>query len=452
MLIKTFTEIKKSLQLAIPLLFAEWLFAINFFAITWIAARLGREALAALALAQTINIFLFMMISGVSAATAIVAAQTLGRNASEEVKYIFAQSLLLNGVLAVLAGIIMWQVPNLLQIIKVGDQQVIAQVEIALHGFLWNIIPFTLLIMFEKFLIGMHRTRLVLFFTSISIPISIIANYIIVLGKFGLPQYGLVGVGYSLAIAYSCLDLLFILMVFIMPSLRCYNLFSGLKNLPSTFKYFFELWDLGWPLGIMFSIELGAILVFTILMSFFGTDVLAAFQISRQYLVFALVTLFALTESSAVRVGFAFGAKDYSLILRGFYVNLGIATFCMLLLAGVYVFARDILIAQDVNFADPKNSNLIMYARHFLIAIAVLVIFDGIRNLAAGGLRGLNDSKFTMYSSIVGYWILGLPLAYFFGKVCNLGGDGLWAGFILGIIVSAIMLFVRFRKIINDKV
>ena len=71
-------EAKQSLSLTVPLLLSEWLYALNFFVITWISAQLSHAALAAIALVQSIYFFLLMMISGISAATAILVAQDLG--------------------------------------------------------------------------------------------------------------------------------------------------------------------------------------------------------------------------------------------------------------------------------------------------------------------------------------------------------------------------------------
>ncbi|MCL5261496.1 MAG: MATE family efflux transporter [Gammaproteobacteria bacterium] len=442
-----FTEAKKSLSLAVPLLFSEWLYALNFFMIVWITAQLGSYALASMAIAQSIYIFLLMMISGISAAIAILVSQDLGAKNTDGIKFAFTHGILLNTILAVIISIVLWNAHYFLALFGVKDWQIIATAKIALRAFMWSLLPMTFLIMFEKFLIGLHRTRLVLFITIISIPISIFANYAFVLGKFGFPKLGLAGFGYGMAIAYGFLDILFILLVLIMPSLKIYRLFSGFKNLKTGFKYFTEIWRVGWPLGAMFSIEVGAILVFTFFISLFGADALAGFQLSRQYLVFALTSLFALTESAAVRVGHAAGESDHLLVGICFYVNIAIAFVFMLILSLVFIFARTHLIAIDLDIANLKNSNLFLYAQHFFIAIAIMILFDGIRCVAAGCLRGLKDTKSNMFSSILGFWIVGLPAAYLFGKVLNFGPDGLWAGFTFGIAISAMTLIWRFRAL-----
>lgn len=442
-----FREAKKSLKLATPLLFSEWLFALNFFVITWISAQLGRETLAAIAIAQSIYFFLMMMISGISAATAILAAQDLGAKNFGAIKHIFAQSVILNVILSLIACLILWNIPHFLPSLGIKDEQVTGLIKIALRAFMWSLIPTSFLMMIEKFLIGLHRTRLVLLFTILTIPISMSANYFLALGKFGLPKFGIAGFGYGLSIAYGSLVLMFIIISILTPSLRSYRLFYGFKNLSSNFKYLFEIWRIGWPLGAMFSIEVGAILTFTFFMSLFGTDVLAAFQITRQYLVFALTTLFALTETAAVQVSHAIGEQNRFLVKLRFHANIVIVVVFMLALSCIYLLAKNLLISFDINMSDLKNYNIIFYTRHFLSAIAILILFDGIRNITAGALRGLKDTKSNMYSSILGYWLIGLPLAFVLGKLCGLKGEGLWIGFISGIAISATYLVIRFQKL-----
>jgi multidrug resistance protein, MATE family len=446
-LAKIISEAKKSLTLIVPLLFSEWLYALNFFVTTWIAAQLGNASLAAMALAQSINFSIMMMISGISAAISILVSQDLGYNNTAGIKHAFAQGVLLNILLAIIAMLILYIAPHFLPFLGINDTQVITQAKTVLHAFMWSLPPMTFLFMFEKFLIGMHRPRMVLFLTIFSIPVSMLANYALVLGKLGMPKCGIAGFGYGFATAYSVLDIMFILLVLVMPSLSQYKLFTGFKQLKTGSKYFGEIWRVGWPLGAMFSIEVGAITAFAFLMSSFGTASLAAFQISRQYLSFAMVTLFALTESTAVRMGFAVGQNDRPLVRRSLYVNIGIGIIFMMVLCCFYLFAQNNLIALDFDITDPQNAQVIAHVKHFLVAIAVLVLCDVVRNITAGGLRSLKDTKCNMYSSVIGYWLVGLPLAYFCGKTLGIGADGLWIGFITGIIISAIILQFRFQNL-----
>jgi MATE family multidrug resistance protein len=46
--------------------------------------------------------------------------------------------------------------------------------------------------------------------------------------------------------------------------------------------------------------------------------------------------------------------------------------------------------------------------------------------------------------AIIGYWGVGLPIAYIAGFVLHFGGTGLWVGLAAGLSFVAIVLTIRF--------
>ena len=66
-----------------------------------------------------------------------------------------------------------------------------------------------------------------------------------------------------------------------------------------------------------------------------------------------------------------------------------------------------------------------------------------------GVLRGLNDLKVPTYITAVAYWGIALPTSYFVGIYFEVGAEGIWWGYLAGLSASALMLFIRYRKIKN---
>jgi MATE family multidrug resistance protein len=62
-----------------------------------------------------------------------------------------------------------------------------------------------------------------------------------------------------------------------------------------------------------------------------------------------------------------------------------------------------------------------------------------------GALRGINDTRVTLLSAIVGYWCVGFPSAWTLAFHAGLGAVGVWIGLALGSFVYAGMLILRFR-------
>ena len=67
----------------------------------------------------------------------------------------------------------------------------------------------------------------------------------------------------------------------------------------------------------------------------------------------------------------------------------------------------------------------------------------------SGALRGLNDTKWPSVVSIISYWLLALPLGYFLAFHTSVGPLGVWIGFAAGLSMSAIVLPLRFFRLVR---
>jgi MATE family multidrug resistance protein len=71
--------------------------------------------------------------------------------------------------------------------------------------------------------------------------------------------------------------------------------------------------------------------------------------------------------------------------------------------------------------------------------------FDGVQAVGIGICRGLTDVRIPTLITFVAYWVLALPVGYLFGFILELGVQGVWLGFLVGLTASASMLTLRFN-------
>ena len=98
-------------------------------------------------------------------------------------------------------------------------------------------------------------------------------------------------------------------------------------------------------------------------------------------------------------------------------------------------------------FPDPtilENANAVRLASTFLVVAGVFQLVDGAQVVAAHALRGLSDTKMPMLFAILGYWLVGLPVAYVLGFVLGWRGVGIWIGLAAGLALVAVILVTRF--------
>jgi MATE family multidrug resistance protein len=69
--------------------------------------------------------------------------------------------------------------------------------------------------------------------------------------------------------------------------------------------------------------------------------------------------------------------------------------------------------------------------------------------VGAGALRGAGDVRFAFGGGLVSYWLIGLPLALFFGVAHGHGAVGMWWGLSASLVAAAMIFLVRFIWVID---
>ena len=63
--------------------------------------------------------------------------------------------------------------------------------------------------------------------------------------------------------------------------------------------------------------------------------------------------------------------------------------------------------------------------------------------MAAGSLRGLQDTRVPMWIAVLGYWVPGLATMLWLGFYTPLEGLGVWIGLLVGLVVVSAGLLMR---------
>lgn len=71
--------------------------------------------------------------------------------------------------------------------------------------------------------------------------------------------------------------------------------------------------------------------------------------------------------------------------------------------------------------------------------------FFGLAVIISGVLRGARDTKWPFYISLIGMWLIRLPIAYSLLNFTTLGLAGLWVGMLADLFVRGSVSFFRFR-------
>ena len=73
-------------------------------------------------------------------------------------------------------------------------------------------------------------------------------------------------------------------------------------------------------------------------------------------------------------------------------------------------------------------------------------VMDGVQSTMTGALRGLSDTGYPAWLSLLAYWALGLPLGWVLANPVGMGPAGVWTGFIVALGLAAVLLVRRFLR------
>jgi MATE family multidrug resistance protein len=94
-----------------------------------------------------------------------------------------------------------------------------------------------------------------------------------------------------------------------------------------------------------------------------------------------------------------------------------------------------------------NDADILDLSSKLLLIAAVFQLFDGLQVVSIGMLRGMEDVKFPTYITLIGYWILALPLAYVLGFVYKMEVIGIWWALTFSLVFVGLILYWRFRKL-----
>jgi MATE family multidrug resistance protein len=107
------------------------------------------------------------------------------------------------------------------------------------------------------------------------------------------------------------------------------------------------------------------------------------------------------------------------------------------------ILMPELIVAAYVDLESPQNALLLGFALQYLLVAAAFQLVDGVQAVAAGVLRGVQDTRVPMVIAIVSYWLVGFVTAWWLGLYTPLEGFGVWIGLAVGLVVAAILMVIR---------
>ena len=208
-----------------------------------------------------------------------------------------------------------------------------------------------------------------------------------------------------------------------------------------------QLVTIGAPISGAMLLEWGLFSSAALLVGWIGTTALAAHQIALQIATILFMIPFGISLAATVRVGHAVGRRDPVAARRAGFGAIALGAGVMLATTLLIVALRDLIPLMFLGGDGPANAATAQRAATLLLIGATFFVTDAVQGIAAGALRGLNDTRVPMLFAAVSFWLFGFSSACLLAFPLGLRTIGIWIGFSLGVATFAALLMWRFDRL-----
>lgn len=440
--LKGYSDYYRSLlKLGFPVLVTQIGIIIVSFADTMMVGAYGLNELAAAAFVNSLFLVAMVMLMGFAGGVTPIIGALYGKGDHKEGGLMLRGALIVNISCAFVFGVIMAVLYFFLDYFG-QDKEILPMAKEYYLIILPSIIPLTVFNCFQQTSNGINDTATPMWIILAGDVINIIGNYLLIFGKFGCPELGLAGAGWSTLITRIVIAAAIIAVFAIKPRYRIYweTVLSGHSG-PERRK---KVWKTSYPLMIQSGVECGLWSFGAVVSGWFGKVELAAYQVMNTIGQIGFMTYMSFGWATSIKVANFTGQCDFKAVRRvtsaGFHLILLLATLASL----IFLFFTDEL----VHLFTPEQS-VVDYALLMILPLVLYQYCDGTQLTYVNALRGTSRVKPLLWISVVSYIVAGIPSLLLMAVTLKLETVGVYYSFSVALFTAAILLWLTFRKTVR---
>ena len=429
---------KQVLDLALPAMAENILQVLLGIVDTFFIAKLGTAAIAAVGATNLIINLYIAFFTALGVGTTALVARNIGAKKPAKAGLVTEQSLLLTIILGLLTGVISLVFSeNILALLGVKA----GVLRFALPYFRVVAVPsvfLAVMLVLSRALRGAGDTKTPLKITLLINLINVILDYILIFGLGNMQGLGISGAG--LATTLARLIGVILLLVF-------------LRSKKSPFPLSFKLKLTIKPVIVQNILKIGFPAALERMVMRIGQLVYSSMIIQISTAAYAAHNIAGSIESLSYMPGYGFAIAASTLVGQNLGANqpekaqyLGRLSNCLgsilMVVIGIFFF----ILARPLGSLFTTDIEVLNQVVLVLRIIALVQPALATTLIITAALQGAGDTKFPMYSTLIGIWGIRVSGVYLLGIVCRLGLVGVWIAVAVDLLVRAILLFLRFRK------
>lgn len=302
---------------------------------------------------------------------------------------------------------------------------------------IWGMLPLSAAIVFGTALRAAGDVQTPLWASVAAAATNVFLNWVLIFGNLGFPALGVVGAALASNLAIALMVLIFGLL-WARRKLAIRPDGGSWRPDPDLYR---RLIRIGTPVGLESGFFQIGLLAFQRIMSPFGTEAIAAYNVGATILSFSFIPGVGFSTAAATLVGQRLGAGAPAAAARdGWRSNLG----CVLAMSALGLLL--VLGARPIARIFTDDPGVLELTIDVMWILAAAHPFMAVEFAIGGALRGAGDTLFPMVTVFTGLICLRLGLSFALASVFDASIQLVWCALIVDYFVKSLMFMGRFRS------
>ena len=433
-----FEVVRNLLKLGLPVLVTQVGIIIVSFADTMMVGAYGLNELAASAFVNSLFLVAVVMLIGFAGGVTPIIGALYGKQDHEEVGMMLRASLLVNLGMSLVFILVMGILFFFLNFFGQDEELLPISKEYYLI-ILPSLLPMAIFNCMQQTCNGVTDTATPMWIIIGADLLNILGNYLLIFGKWGFPELGLAGAGWSTLASRTGAAAAILCVYAVSPRYNSYwrRVITGGSGWDRKVK----VWKTSYPLMVQSGVECGLWSVGAVVSGWFGKVQLAAYQVMNTIGQLGFMIYMSFGLATSIKVANFTGLSNLLAVRKvtkvGLHMILALATVASL----AFLFFTD----EMVHYFTPEQ-DVAAYAMLMILPLVLYQYCDGVQLTYVNALRGTSKVKPLWWIAIVSYIIVGIPLLMILAVGFDLETVGVYYSFSGALFSAAVLIVIVFNR------
>jgi len=410
---------------------------------TMMAGRLGATALAASGIVGVVFAVSMLLVWGSVRMVPTPVAEAHELRNGERVKTLVMAGMMMGLTLILVSCMLLTLGIHFFDVLK-QDPEVAVLAKSYLKIMIYSLPVLVLYAILVNLVDAFSYVRITMVLSFVGLGIDILLNWLFMFGRYGLPKMGIDAIAMNTGISHAIMAVG--LLFFLLGKKELHYIRTAKLHWSKVWKQTTTFIQLGFPSAMQMLFEFAAFGAGTIIIGQISKTEQAAHQIALNLVSASYVTIMGVSTAGMIRIGQALAYNSKARVWTAGVATLVLSMAIMLLPAALFLFFPKTVVGLYISDASVVGIaiSLMLYAGLFQLA-------DAAQAASISLLRALSDIKIPALLSFCAFWVVGLPLGYWLAVPQGWNAKGIWMGYLVALILQAILFGVRFFTLVKQK-